>query len=118
MIRGCDVLERLVELTSRPATPGLEPAVGPARLARELGTRDGRATAGHLQRLMKAGLAERGKATRRLKEYRGAQSTVYSPTKRGREVDALLAKGTAARGGTFTPFRDLGISTTEWLALR
>ena len=123
---GADVLRVLVELCERPATDrALEPAAHAAKIARTLDpdARDGRGVSPRLTRLVAARLAVRGRKSRRLadgriKEYRGASTTVYSPTERGREVDRLLAGATAARGGTFKPRSQLGIDTTEELALR
>lgn len=123
---GADVLRVLVELTERPATDrALEPAAHPGKIARTLdeSARDGRVVSQRLARLVDAHLATRGHKSRRLasgriKEYRGASTTVYTPTARGREVDRLLAGATAARGGTFRPRSSLGLDVREELALR
>ena len=119
---GAAVLQVLVSATHRDqADPDLEPACSAIRVAHALGYHDGRSVARTLGRLCEEGLATSGCRTRRLKSgglkvYTG--SVVYSPTARGRDVDALLASATASRGGIFRPRNELGLSVSEELALR
>lgn len=75
-------------------------------IARKIGLRDGRSVAQTLRQLERAKLAHEGHVHAR-----------WWPTKRGAEVDALLDRITAARGGRFAGRAAVGISFTESFAL-
>lgn len=73
------------------------------------GYADGRSVAYALRELETAGLIQRTSGRRR---------SLWYPTARGREVDAILDRITVARGGTFEGRVRAGITTSETLALR
>jgi hypothetical protein len=95
-VQGTDVLEVVVRKNM----------VATSAIAKELtGISDGRKVRARLTKLERAGLLE-------------VIDGVAIPTGRGREVDATLARIAAARGGTFLPWKDTDMTTTEKLALR
>jgi DNA-binding transcriptional ArsR family regulator len=77
-----------------------------SEIAGKIGLRDGRSVSHTLRRLESAKLAHEGRAHAR-----------WWPTKRGEEVDAILDRITAERGGKFAPKFAAGITHTEALAL-
>lgn len=76
---------------------------------RVLGTVDGRTIYQSCRRLERGGLLEIAR--------HGGRTDIRA-TQRGREVDAILARITHARGGTFAPWSLSGISSDESLSLR
>lgn len=80
--------------------------LSPRVIAEKVGKRDGRSVIQPLRRLQRADLVHESRRT-------GA----WYPTKRGREVDAILDRITVARGGVFEPTAHAGISISEVLAL-
>lgn len=81
-----------------------EEAPEAGEIGRRVFAADGRAVAAVLRRLEDAGLVR-------------AVGRFWHPTGRGREVDAILDRITAARGGAFQGRYAAGITTTETLAL-
>lgn len=95
-MRGADVLEVAVAKNLSSTTA----------IAKDLtGVADGRKVRRKLARLEQVGLLE-------------VISGVVVVTQRGREVDAILAQITAARGGTFAPWGQSGLTIAERLALQ
>lgn len=108
--RGADVLQVLVQLNENGKW-----ASTAREVAERLGLLDGRAVTPQLNRLVGAGLARRPREP----HTRWGTETKYRyvPTDRGREVDAVLDRIVAARGGTFQPQRQAGIKPLESVAL-
>jgi hypothetical protein len=128
-VKGEHVLRALVALTYRPhADRSLEAAASSARIAGwiqgELGVdAQPRQVAARLRALEAAHLCNGGMPARRLKRdgrIKVARSggKVWSPTARGREVDATLERIRPTRGGIFAPHTAVGITISETLALR
>lgn len=125
-MKGEDALRALVAVTARPDDdPAFTSAARAARVAGwmqgELGIdATSRQAAQRLRLLADCHLAARGHAARRLRSGRikSYSHFVWSPTERGREVDAILERIRPARGGSFEPMTSAGITMHEVLALR
>lgn len=109
---GADVLQRIVEI----GRDGLADAerwawVGDIAYRASGGDRsaDGRTIAGPIRRLLRVGLVEKRVLPKMV---------YYRATARGLEVDAILARITVARGGTFAGRAASGIDVSESVALR
>ena len=109
MGRGEQILEVLVDAESEGLYGGSTHLLTIAR--RIEWASDGRSVRPTLRRLEMAELIEQHHGS-------GCVDAGWRPTPRGREVDAILRRITAARGGSFVPRNDAGISFGEAHALR
>ena len=108
-VAGDDLLEAIVRYGWTDGLADRARGASLAMCARVLtGTSDARKVVHRARKLQNAGLV--------VVERRGGE-TYAKPTGRGLEVDATLARITAARGGTFAPRSDTDITITEKLAL-
>lgn len=104
MKRGEAILEYLVKRA--------DGAQDPKTIAKAIGKPDGRSISDLLRHLERVGLVYR------TGEKRTRSAALWYPTARGREVDAILDRITAARGGEFIPTAQAGIAWSEIYALR
>jgi hypothetical protein len=96
-MRGADILETVVSARK---------ALSTSQVAYRLtDVYDGRKVRRRCEKLADAGLVE-------------LTNGMVLATARGKEVDAILARIVAARGGTFAPWLTSGITSSETLALQ
>lgn len=108
-VQGDDLLEAIVKYGYTDGLADRVRGISLSYVARVLtGAFDGRKVIHRAKKLQSAGLIEI--------ERRG-DTTFAKPTQRGIEVDGILERITAARGGEFAPRAHAGITAAERVAL-